>query len=232
MISYMRNKRREERKRSDAIAERRYAAKNSKIRKSISLLLAILLGLTIGLLFSGCQSKQPEASISLLDIKPSKIYTTINDMTFDADIIVQVKVDSVITTKEEEMITTHSVVKVLRSYKGQATQGDELLVIEPGGVLEQANQKIDYRPDGIAVIAKGQSYILFLELVSDAEARWTCAILGIYQGKFLIDQNMISQQAPEDARLSETWPQVTLVFATKIVAAVISQKVLSTDTQP
>lgn len=174
---------------------------------------------------TACRARQPAATDYLYAVDAPPPYKSLKDLTYAAVVIVQVKVKSVRTTMDQDVVTTRSEVTVIRSYKGQVAADSMLTVIEPGGFVEKDGSRINYQANGASVMTQGDSMILFLNLAGNSGDSTFYQPLGLYQGRFRIENNLISQMAPAEDCLVDPPPQVVQVFAAEVVAAVIGQKV-------
>ena len=193
-------------------------------KNMVKFMLACLI-VVVSILPTACQARQPAATDYLYAVDAPPPFQSLKDLTYAAAVVVQVKVKSVRTIMDQDVVTTRSEVTVTRSYKGQAAADSVLTVIEPGGPVEKDGSRINYQPNGASVMTQGESLILFLRIADESADPPLYTPLGLYQGRFRIENNLISQQAPADYCLIDPPPQVMQVFAAEVVAAVIGQKV-------
>ena len=192
-----------------------------------------LVGLLVaaGFVATGCLFSEKSLPTLTIDKKPDRSYQTINELTQDAEAIVRVKVlsseitDNRAVDLDESAIVSLAKVQVIRSYKGPVSSDTEISVLETGGVVDQDGQSVDIRVNGIPSMKPEESYILFLRPLSGSDKQPVYAPLGLYQGKFRIEKNMVQQQAPDEEKLTDHAPLSVDVFAAEIMAAVIGQRI-------
>jgi hypothetical protein len=201
-----------------------------KITRCIAVLtlIAAILGLT-SLICSACLFAKKPAPISVLDVNPGKHYRSVNELTAAAAAIVQVKVGSSKAILDQGSVYTLSEANVLRVFKGQLAIESQVSILETGGLMAQNSVSMDVQPDGMAVMQPDETYILFLDQYRGALVQQAYEPLGIYQGKFRIDKNVIIQQAPTAEKLTEQPPQIVVIFTAQIAAALINERIASTS---
>jgi hypothetical protein len=197
--------------------------RSRKIKSAV--LILVCLSVLTGLAAAACQAKQPAATAVFYAVDAPKRYQSLKEMTYDASVVVQVTVTSIRTTIDQDVVTSRSEVTVNRSFKGQVAAGSVLSVIEPGGIIESDDSRINYLANGASVLVPGDSLILFLDMADATAAPPLYAPLGLYLGRFRIENNRIAQLAPAADCLPDPPPLVVQVFAAEIVAAVIGQRV-------
>ena len=184
-----------------------------------------------GLVATGCLFREKPLPTVTIDKQPDRSYQTLNELTQDATVIVRVKVRSSETTDnrtvelDESAIVSLARVQVIRSYKGSVSADSEISVLETGGVVELDGQSVDIQVNGISIMKPEESFILFLNPLSGSNKQSAYAPLGLYQGKFRIEKNLVQQQAPEDEMLTDHAPLSVDVFSAEIMAAVIGQRI-------
>lgn len=194
------------------------------------LVLAMLLSASAGLA-TGCLFREKTLPTITIDRQPDRQYLTLNELTQDAEVIARVKVLSSETTDnrtvelDEAAIVTLAKVEIIRSYKGSLAEDTEILVLETGGLVEQDDQSVDIQVNGISVMKPEESFILFLQSVSGSGDQQVYEPVGLYQGKFRIEKNLVQQQAPDAEKLTDHTPLSVDVFSAEIMAAVIGQRI-------
>ncbi|MDW7656407.1 MAG: hypothetical protein SCM11_04445 [Bacillota bacterium] len=194
-------------------------------KQNLAVLIVTCLSLLTGIIAAACQTRQPAATAYVYAVDTPRQYESLKEMTYDAAVVVQVTVKSIRTTMDQDVVTSRSEVTVSRSYKGQAAAGSVLTVIEPGGIIETDDSRINYQPNGASVMVPGDTLILFLSIADESADPPLYTPLGLYQGRFRIENNLIAQLVPADYILTVPPPQVVQVFTAEIVAAVIGQRV-------
>lgn len=194
-------------------------------KQNRSVLIVACLSILTGLVAPACQTRQPTATAYVYAVDAPRQYESLKEMTYDAAVVVQVTVKSIRTTMDQEVVTSRSEVTVSRSYKGQVAADSVLTVIEQGGIIETDGSRINYQPNGASVMVPGDTLILFLSVVDESADPPLYAPLGLYQGRFRIENSLIVQLVPESYSLTVPPPQVVQVFTAEIVAAVIGQRV-------
>lgn len=194
------------------------------------LVLAMLLSASAGLA-TGCLFREKALPTVTIDRQPDRQYLTLNELIQDAEVIARVKVLSSETTDnravelDESAIVTLAKVEIIRSYKGSLAEDTEILVLETGGLVEQDDQSVDIQVNGISVMKPEESFILFLQSVSGSGEQQVYEPVGLYQGKFRIEKNLVQQQAPDAEKLTDHTPLSVDVFSAEIMAAVIGQRI-------
>jgi hypothetical protein len=194
-------------------------------KQNITVIILACLSILAGIVAAACQARQPAATAYVYEVNTPRQYESLKELTYDAAVVVQVAVKSIRTTMDQDVVTSRSEVTVSRSYKGQAAAGSVLAVIEPGGIIETDGSRINYQPNGASVMVPGDTLILFLSIVDGSADPPLYAPLGVYQGRFRIENNLIAQLVPAAYGLTVPPPQVVQVFTAEIVAAVIGQRV-------
>ena len=121
-------------------------------------------------------------------------YSSISEIVGDATDIVKVSILEQTVEMLDGYPQTHTTVQVHETYKGDVSVGENLVVIEEGG---QDNKVMG----GIPQMSKNSNYILFL-----TEYSGKYYICGAFQGRFIIRDNYVFQQATEDAKLTTYAP--------------------------
>ncbi len=180
------------------------------MKKNAFVLLAMILVITI---LAGC-SMQGESLIEKIDREETypeapgqleKVYSDIDAIAVDADLIAQVSVVKQTVEILDGFPQTHTNVKVTEVYKGLAKVGDNLEVVEEGG---QEGKVMG----GLPQLSKDNDYILFL-----TEYNGCYYICGAFQGRFIEREGYMFQQATEDTKLRSYTPVSVEDFAASLV---------------
>ena len=130
----------------------------------------------------------PEAPVSLV-----KIYTSLTEIADDAEVIVRVSVSGSKEVYLDGHPQIHTSVKVLEALKGDISTNDVLTIVEEGSGETVVS--------GIPLLDPSNEYVLFL---TQYEGKYY--ICGAFQGRFMIEQDYVFQQATEDAKLRNYQP--------------------------
>ena len=173
------------------------------MRKETAFLLTIVVLLFVFCAITGCSSDIAENDIKRIDKEetypeaPGQLevkYSSISEIVGDATDIVKVSILEQTVEMLDGYPQTHTTVQVHETYKGDVSVGENLVVIEEGG---QDNKVMG----GIPQMSKNSNYILFL-----TEYSGKYYICGAFQGRFIIRDNNVFQQATEDAKLTTYAP--------------------------
>lgn len=125
------------------------------------------------------------------------IYRDIAGMAEDADCIAEVTVQSSVVMLLDGFPRTHSLAKVVTALKGGLKEGAVIEVIEEGGRTDKGEAVV-----GVPVMSTGSTYVLFLHQSDDA---WF--IVGAFQGRFIVKEGYVFQQATEETKIKPYSPQ-------------------------
>ncbi len=126
-------------------------------------------------------------------------YKGLNELRVSASDILEVSVlDDTETIQYGGLPFTVTKAKVLSNHKGNPNVGDEVRFIETGGMMP-SGQEMKF--NGIPVMKPGENLILFAKEYVGPIAEDVLIPLGVYQGKFLIKDNRVEQQAPAEDKL-------------------------------
>ncbi len=131
----------------------------------------------------------PEAPGSL-----EVIYKSMGELVADADMIVRISVNTQKTEVLDGYRQVHTAVTINDIYKGNLKIGDSVNVVEEAG---QEGKVLG----GIPVLNADYEYILFL-----TEYNGNYYPCGAYQGRFILREGYLFQQATEDVKLSSYTP--------------------------
>ncbi|WP_144936850.1 cytochrome c maturation protein CcmE [Paenibacillus sp. 32O-W] len=111
----------------------------------------------------------------------SEYYSSIDELSQRADIIVQVEKTGGKSFKYEDVPFTLSQAKIQQSYKGSKPAGERIVILETGGIIHN----IEYTFEGNKILRDKDRAVLFLKKytgpVTNEDAY---VILGVFQGKF------------------------------------------------
>ncbi|MCP3776579.1 hypothetical protein NLX71_25370 [Paenibacillus sp. MZ04-78.2] len=126
--------------------------------------------------------------VQTIDISGSKVkaYSTLSNLEADADIIAEVNAKEVKSFEFQKVPFTVTTAEVKKVYRG--TGGKEVNILETGGIFDSAN----YTFEGNEVFKKNDSAIVFLKKYSGPVAENAYTILGVTDGKFLVNGNKIT----------------------------------------
>lgn len=123
-----------------------------------------------------------------------KVYSSISQLVSDADSIIKGRVIRSEVELLNELPQTHTVLETEEVLKGELDIGSEVEVIEEGGDGGQVM-------GGVPCMADGTEYYLFLN--EDGGNYYIC---GAFQGRFIIREGYVFQQATEDVKLKAYSP--------------------------
>lgn len=143
----------------------------------------------------------------------AKIYNSLLEIVDDADVIAYVSVSSQSTETLDGYPQIHTLVAIQNIYKGDLIVGDMIEVIEASG---QEGTVLG----GIPVLNSEHEYILFL-----TEHNNSYYPVGAYQGRFILREGYLFQQATRDVKLESYSPLLFSDFENEIVSLIgISNK--------
>ena len=182
-----------------------------------------LLTLACILALMGCEEtkpkddpQQPVDRISQIDAEETYpevpgclavIYEDIPQLMADADAIVYVSVDAQRVELPDGYPQVHTSVIIHHSYKGDAAVGGHINIIEDGGSEGTVL-------GGIPVLSPEHEYLLFL-----TEYNGSYYPCGAYQGRFILREGYLFQQATRDVKLSTYSPMPLDTFADQWLVA-------------
>jgi len=124
------------------------------------------------------------------------IYTSMEQLAQDADIIAEVTVAAQEVVSLDGLPQTHSQVRIEKLFKGSAAENDILAVIEEGCLTEVESVTL-----GVPPMAHDGKYILYL-----TEYNGNYYILGAFQGKFIVKEGYVFQQSTEEVKMKAYSP--------------------------
>ncbi len=159
-------------------------------------------------LLGACQKNAPSTDLSSDEISKlndsetypdvpgslEKVFTSMDEIRADAQVIVEVEVMKSDIVPLDGMPQTHTKVKVSNVLKGNVAAGDTLNIVEEGGF----NGKLI---GDIPKMQAGENY--FLHLV---EYKDNYYISGAFQGRFIVKEGYVFQQATEEIKLTSYQP--------------------------
>ena len=129
------------------------------------------------------------------------IYSDLTEIIADAQSIVKVSVEKQSVVDLDGYPQTHTAVTVQNCYKGNLKTGSSIEVIEEGGIDGKVM-------GGIPQLSKENEYFLFL-----TEYNGSYYICGAFQGRFIIKDDCVYQQATKDVKLAYYKPLSTEEFS-------------------
>lgn len=170
--------------------------------------LAVILGICLAACSAGAQNQGSENAPDIANLDREEtypdvpgslevIYRDIAELERDADCIAEVTVQNSEVIPLDGFPRTHSQAKVVTALKGDLKTGDVIEVIEEGGRTDKGEAIA-----GVPVMDAGSTYILFLHRTDDA---WF--IVGAFQGKFIVKEGYVFQQATEETKIQSYSPQ-------------------------
>lgn len=142
----------------------------------------------------------PEAPGSL-----EVIYKSMDELVADADMIVRISVNAQKTEVLDGYRQVHTSVTINDIYKGNLKTGDSVNIVEEAG---QDGKVLG----GIPVLNSDYEYILFL-----TEYKGNYYPCGAYQGRFILREGYLFQQATEDVKLGTYTPMTVENFIAEIL---------------
>lgn len=131
----------------------------------------------------------PEAPGSLEDV-----FNDIESIKNESDQIIKCKVKDVTVETKDDLPQSISKISVLKTFKGTLKEEEEISVIEEGG----SDGKV---LGNIPQLSKDHEYYLFL---NDSDGKYF--ITGAFQGRFIVREAHVFQQATEDVKLKDYKP--------------------------
>jgi hypothetical protein len=175
-----------------------------KVVKSISLLCIL------SLLLVACANKAPNGGASNLE----EHFQNFQELQNRASNIIQVTViDNIETINYGEVTFTVSKAKVLSGFEGTLKVGDEIILLETGGMM---NNGQELKFNGIPVIKPGEELFLFVDKYVGPVTKDAYIPIGVYQGKFKVKDNKVEQQAPNEDKLKDYQPVTRDLFKEKL----------------
>lgn len=111
-----------------------------------------------------------------------------------SDQIIKCKVKDVKIEKIDNLPQSISKINIVKSFKGDLKEAEEVSVVEEGG----SDGKV---LGNIPQLSKDNDYYLFLK---ESEGKYF--ITGAFQGRFIVREDHVFQQATEDVKLKEYKP--------------------------
>lgn len=181
------------------------------MKKIISILVLSLFCLTY---FTGCLKNNniDKENIKVdSSLKINQIYNSVKDLKENSFDMVEVNVKSTESVMYKELGVTISTVKVKSSLKGKFKSGEQIRIIETGGKYKYTgndskikhDQLIEQVCDGIPVMESSERYILFINKYEGEVTKNAYKILGVYQGKFKVDNDIVVQKSPEKYKIRD-----------------------------
>jgi len=131
----------------------------------------------------------PEAPGSLEDV-----FNDIESIKKESDEIIKCKVKDVTVETKDDLPQSISKISVLKTFKGALKEEEEISVIEEGGSEGKVLGNIPH-------LSKDHEYYLFL---NESDGKYF--ITGAFQGRFIIREDHVFQQATEDIKLKDYKP--------------------------
>lgn len=122
------------------------------------------------------------------------VYKEVKDIAEDATVVVEVSIISQSVELLGGYPQTHTNALVNSVYKGTLEVGEEITIIEEGG----DNGKL---MGGIPQLASDNTYFLYLR-----EYKGNYYVCGAFQGRFIVRDGYVFQQATEDVKLTSYEP--------------------------
>ena len=172
-----------------------------------ALVLICMLGLV------SCNQKNPQQLISKIDTEETYpavpgtlevIYKNMSELVADADMIVRIFVDTQSVEVLDGYSQVHTSITINDIYKGNLEVGDSIKIIEEAG---QEGTVLG----GIPVLNSDYEYILFL-----TEYNGNYYPCGAYQGRFILREGYLFQQATENVKLIDYSPMTVETFVKEI----------------
>ncbi|CAM4485772.1 hypothetical protein FHS16_004917 [Paenibacillus endophyticus] len=160
------------------------------------------------LITSACGKNEHDGGPSSL----VKSYTSMEELTSEAEVIAEVKVDSQETITQLNVPFTISLVTIKSTIKGAFKEGDKIKIIETGGdfiPVDNTGKKLKetrMKFNGIDVLNKHDHAVLFLQEFVGPQVEGAYVPIGVYQGKFKVVNEMLIQQAPESEKIKDYKP--------------------------
>jgi hypothetical protein len=131
-------------------------------------------------------------------------FDTFDDLVNGSKVIVEVKVKDSETIVYGDLPFTISTAEVKQTIKGSYNKGDSIKILETGGKyypMDKDNKKSKEEYElvfkGVKVMNSSDSYIVFLDEYVGPITENAFVIKGVYQGKFIVENNIVSQQTPD-----------------------------------
>ncbi len=137
----------------------------------------------------------PDAPITL-----ETIYNSLAEIREDADAILEVKVSSPELVFRNSDIWTNTEVEIQTVLKGPFDAGAKIRVYESGAHAGKVT-------GGLPQMTPGECYFLFLD---EIDSKYY--ICGAFQGRFIVKENYVFQQAIEHIKLANYQPQPREAF--------------------
>ena len=125
------------------------------------------------------------------------VYTSIDEMLADADIVVKGSVINQEIVMLDGFPQTHTVINVSTVLKGEIEAGKSIEVIEEGGHEGKVMS-------GIPQLSKENDYYLML-----IEYNGCYYVCGAFQGRFVEREGYVFQQATSDVKLTKSYSPMT-----------------------
>lgn len=176
--------------------------------------IAVVLALVCVLGLIGCNQKDPQQLISKIDSEETYptvpgslevIYKNMSELVADADMIVRISVDTQSVEVLDGYNQVHTSATINNIFKGDQEIGNSVKIIEEAG---QEGTVLG----GIPVLNSDHEYILFL-----SEYNGNYYPCGAYQGRFVLREGYLFQQATEDVKLSDYSPMTVETFVAEIL---------------
>ena len=121
------------------------------------------------------------------------IYTSLTEIADDAEVIVRVSINGSKEVQHDGYPQIYTSVKVLEALKGNISANDVLTIVEEGSGKTVLG--------GIPLLNPSNEYVLFL-----TQYEGNYYICGAFQGRFIIEQDYVFQQATENVKLQNYQP--------------------------
>lgn len=129
------------------------------------------------------------------------VYENLEEIVDDATAIVQVMVRDVdLSLLPETSTLKDTMVNIVEVYKGELVAGNDIYIYE----VDQDNDTV---LGGIPYMNNKERYFLFLD-----SYKGKCYVCGAFQGRFIIRENYVFQQATEDYKLDSYTPVTVQEF--------------------
>ncbi|MFC3767401.1 hypothetical protein [Paenibacillus sp. GCM10012303] len=178
-----------------------------KIGMTISVL-SLLFSLLLGCGSGKSESASPNIMVAAGDLDDN--FHSLEEIESKAETILEIRVlDNQQTIVYGDIPFTISRAVVLSSLKGNIHEGEEINILETGGIYKPVSKEgkgflpeVDYAFNGIPVMKSGEHLVTFLYKYEGPIAKNVFMPLGVYQGKFKVQDNgKIEQQAPKENKI-------------------------------
>lgn len=165
-------------------------------------LLSFILLLTF-ILVTACSNQENSNLIKVINVKGdfAEHYEKFDELVIDSEVIVEISVTATETVVHGDLPFTLSTADIKQSLKGSYKTGDKIKVLETGGKfypLDKENnpskEEHELIFEGIRVMNSSDTYIVFLEKYIGPITDDSFVIKGLYQGRFNVKDNIVSQE--------------------------------------